>query len=114
MNHLQVTARLEIHEGQLEEFKRLQEACIAVVKEKDPGTLQYDWFYNDDNTVCLVRERYENSDAVLAHAVNVGEYLGPLLSISDFSAEFCGNASDALKEALSQFNITYYSFSAGL
>ena len=36
---LQLSARMKIREGKLDEFKRQATACISQVKEKDP--LQY-------------------------------------------------------------------------
>jgi quinol monooxygenase YgiN len=45
---LQVSARMKIREGKLEGFKLQAAVCISQVKEKDPGTLQYDWFLNSD------------------------------------------------------------------
>lgn len=50
----------------------MADQCIAVAKEKDPNTLQYDWFFNPDQTECVVREKYADSDAVLAHIQNLG------------------------------------------
>jgi hypothetical protein len=43
MNELQSIARLTIHHGKLEEFKRLAAKCMESVRTKDTGTLQYDW-----------------------------------------------------------------------
>ena len=41
MDALQVTARLTIHEGKLEEFKNLAAECMRSVRDRDSGTLQY-------------------------------------------------------------------------
>ena len=74
---LQLSARMKIREGKLEGFKRQAAVCISHVKEKDPGTLQYDWFLNSDNTEWEIRETYESSEALLAHRnnlVNLSEY----------------------------------------
>ena len=57
MEAIQVTARLVIHEGKLEEFKELAAQCMQLVRERDSGTLQYDWFFSDDHTECVVRRR---------------------------------------------------------
>jgi quinol monooxygenase YgiN len=47
----------------LEEFKQQAAKCISIAKEKDPGTLQYDWFISSDKTECEIREAYESSEA---------------------------------------------------
>ncbi len=95
MTQIQVTARLKIHERQLEQFKAVARDCLASVLENDQGTLQYDWFFSDDASECVVRERYADSDAVLDHMANLGETLHSLLAISDLSLEVFGKPSEA-------------------
>ena len=50
MTEVGAIARLKIHEGKLEEFRRLAALCVRSVRTKDSGTLQYDYFFNDDYT----------------------------------------------------------------
>jgi hypothetical protein len=107
MTHLQVTARLKIHEGKLNEFKDLAAQCLVAVKEREPGALQYDWFFNDDNTEYVVRERY-------AHLGNIGELLGKLMLVADISLEVFGNPSQELRAAIAAMNPKIYSFYQGL
>ena len=108
MKEIQATALLKIHDGKLDQFKKLAEKCVQTVREKDKGTLQYDWFMNKDQTHCEVREKYQNSKAVLEHMGNLGETLGELLSICDMSLEIYGSPSDALRGALEGLDIKYY------
>ena len=70
MNELQVTARLRIHEGELDKFRTIARECLAIVREKDTGTRQYDWFFNEQHNECVVRERYADSDALLEHILD--------------------------------------------
>lgn len=85
MKTIQTTAILKIHEGKLQDFKAIAEKCVATVKEKDTGTLQYDWFMSQDQTECEVREKYVDSGAVLEHMGNLGDTLGALLGVSDLT-----------------------------
>ena len=114
MNDIQATAHLTIHEGKLDDFKAVAAACLQHVREKDTGTLQYDWFFNDDQTVCVVRERYKDSEAVLQHMGNLGESLGALLGVCDMSLEIYGTPSPALMKALEGMDIGFYSYFHGL
>ena len=114
MSEIQATAHLTIHEGKLDAFKAAVEQCVAIVKEKDTGTLQYDWFLNADETVCVVREHYTSSEAVLEHMGNLGEALPALLGVCDLSLEIYGSPSDTLLQALEGMGINYYSYLAGL
>ena len=72
MSELQCVARLKIHDGKLDEFKRLAAKCAELVRTKDTGTLQYELYFNSDNTECLVFERYRDSQALLDHHKNLG------------------------------------------
>ena len=114
MNHLQVTARLKVHDGKLNEFKELAIQCFTAVKEKDTETLQYDWFFSEDQTEFVVRERYTDSNAVFAHLANLGDLFGKILQVSDFSVEVYGNASQDLRDATASMNSKFYSFYQGL
>src|SRR4029077_20133719 len=58
MSELLCIARLKIHHGKLDEFKHLAARCVELVRTKDTGTLQYESYFNSDNTECLVFERY--------------------------------------------------------
>jgi len=109
MSALQVTARLTIHEGKLAEFKEVAAACMESVREKDTGTLQYDWFFNADETECVVRETYRDSGAVLEHIGNLGETMGALLSVCDMDLEVYGSPTQELAEASKELAPTVYS-----
>ena len=114
MNQLQVTARLKIHEGKLDEFKQLAAQCLLTVKEMDKDTMQYDWFINKEQTECVVRERYADSNAIFAHLANLGDLFGKLLAVSDFSVEVFGEPSLELINATTSLNPKIYSFYQGL
>jgi len=116
MKEIQITAKFKIHPGKLDQFKTISGACVAAVEknEKGKGALQYDWFFSPDNSECIVRETYVDSNAVLAHMGNVGELLGQLLGMSDFELEIYGNPSEELQEAGAPLNPKVYSFYQGL
>ena len=101
MRSIQLTARFKIHPGKLERFQELSKECIDIVNEKEKGlgNLQYDWFITADGSECVVRETYQDSNALLTHMQNVGPQLGSLMEISDFSAELYGDPSTELREA---------------
>lgn len=114
MNWIQVTARLKIHEGKLEQFEKAAAACLQSVREKDTGTRQYDRFYNADRTECVVRETYDDSDAILEHIANLGETFGDLLAACDLSLEVFGDPSPELVAASEGLDVTVYSFYQGV
>lgn len=109
MSELQVTARLSIHDGKLADFKEVAAACMQSVREKDTGTLQYDWFFSSDGTVCEVRETYRDSAAVFEHIGNLGDTLGELMSVSDMDLSLYGEPSPELAAALAEMGASVYS-----
>jgi quinol monooxygenase YgiN len=67
MGELQGIVRFTFHAGKVEEFKRLSAECLEIVRAKDVGTLQYDTYFNDDESECIVLERFRDSDALILH-----------------------------------------------
>lgn len=80
--------RFEIHEGKLEEFERLSAQCMEIVRTKDTGTLQYDIYFNDDWSKCIVHERYRKSEALIDHAAHLGDLMEAILATGSASGEF--------------------------
>jgi quinol monooxygenase YgiN len=73
MSQFEARAHLKVRDGQLEGFQRQAAEMMRVTREKDTGTLAYDWFLSTDGTECEVHERYVDADALVQHAVNVRE-----------------------------------------
>lgn len=113
MNSLQILARFKIHDGKLKEFKRLADECLSVVREKDQDTLQYDWFFSEDQKECVLLEKYPDSNALLVHLGNIGDLFGEILKTGDFYGEIYGQPSQELLNATAGLNIKIYSFYQG-
>ena len=99
MSEIQGIARLKIHAGKLEEFKRVAAQCMQVVRTKDTGTLQYELYFNEDQTECVVLERYRDSQSLLEHHKNIGALMGALMKTCAGSGEVCGTLSPELRKA---------------
>ncbi|MDE2092137.1 MAG: antibiotic biosynthesis monooxygenase [Gammaproteobacteria bacterium] len=109
MNELQGIARLKIHPGKLEDFKRLAAKCMDSVRTKDTGTLQYEWYFSGDYSECLVLERYRDSKALLEHMSNLGETMSALFKTCSGSGELCGIPTPDLSKALENAPVQFYS-----
>jgi quinol monooxygenase YgiN len=96
-----VLAGFKIHEGKLEEFKRLSAQCMEIVRTKDTGTLQYDIYFNDDQSECVVLERYRDSEALIEHVANLGDLMEAILAtVSVRHGELLGEPSAELRAKL--------------
>ena len=100
MNELQGIARFKFHEGKLEEFKRLSAQCMEIVRAKDTGTLQYEIYFNDDQSECIVLERYRDSEALIEHTANLGDLGEAILATGTVFGELLGEPSEELRAQL--------------
>jgi quinol monooxygenase YgiN len=100
VSELQGIARFKFHEGKLEEFKRLSAECMEIVRTKDTGTLQYEIYFNDDHSECIVLERYRDSAALIEHAEHIGDLMEPIVATGSVSGELLGEPSAELRANL--------------
>jgi quinol monooxygenase YgiN len=99
-------ARFKLHEGKLDEFKRLSAQAMEIVRTKDTGTLQYDTYFNDDRSECVVIERYRDSEAAIEHAANLGHLFGAILAtVSVIHGELLGEPSAELRANLADSEV---------
>jgi quinol monooxygenase YgiN len=112
MSQFEVRARLKVRDGQLEEFKRQAAEMMRQTREKDTGTLAYDWFLSEDGTECEVREAYVDPDALVDHAFHVREAREALFAGSayDHKMAFYGDPSPRLVELVDKIgvNVTWF------
>jgi quinol monooxygenase YgiN len=108
VGELQGIARFKIHEGKLEEYKRLAARAMEIVQTKDTGTLQYDTYFNEDQSECIVLERFRDSEALIEHAANIGDLAEAILAtVSVVHGELLGQPSAELREQLAGSEYEY-------
>lgn len=93
-------ARFKFKEGKREEYKRLSAQAMEIVRTKDSGTLQYDTYFNDDQSECIVLERYRDSEALIEHLANLGDLGEAILATGSVSGELLGEPSAELRAKL--------------
>ncbi len=100
-SELQGIVRFRFHEGKVEDFKRLSVRCLEVVRTEDTGTLQYDTFFNDDETEAIVLERFTDVQALIDHGANIGdEMMQAILETGECFGELLGDLPAAMKADL--------------
>src|SRR5215471_18449558 len=101
MSELLGIARFRIQEGKLDEFTRLSAEAMEIVRTKEPGTLQYDTYFNDDRSECIVIERYRDSEAAMEHAANLADVSAEVLAtVTVVHGELLGEPSAELRARL--------------
>lgn len=102
MNEIKGIARVRFRPGMVEEWKRLTEKAMEIVRTKDRGTLQYEIFFNEDETEAIVFERYRDADAALEHFSNIGHLMAPLLATTSVTGEVLGTPNARMKQELAK------------
>jgi hypothetical protein len=78
----------------------LSAECMSIVRAQDPGTLQYDTFFNDDQTECIVIERFRDSEALIQHGENLAHLMDAIIATGSVSGELLGEPSADLRARL--------------
>ena len=108
MSELQGIARFKFHEGKVEEFKRLAAECMEIVRTKDTGTLQYDVYFNDDQSECIVLERYKDSEALIEHAVHLGDLNEAIVATGFVFGVLLGEPSAELRAKMAEGEVRLF------
>ena len=75
-------------------------------RAKDTGTLQYDTYFNDDQSECIVIERYRDSEAAIEHAANLADVSAAVLAtVSVVHGELLGEPSEELRANLADMDV---------
>jgi quinol monooxygenase YgiN len=108
VSELQGVARFRFHEGKLEEFKRLAARCMEIVRTEDTGTLQYEIYFNDDQSECVVLERYRDSEALMEHAAHLGDLNEAIVATGLVSGVLLGEPSAELRAKMTDSDVRLF------
>ena len=101
MTELIGIARFKFHEGRRDEYLRLSDQALDLVRRNEPGTLAYDLYLNADQSESMFIERYRDSEAAIQHTANVGHLFASVLdTVTVVHGELLGEPSEALREKL--------------
>jgi quinol monooxygenase YgiN len=75
----------------------LVRAVHEIVRTQDIGTLQYDTYFNDYESECIVIERFRDSDALIQHGENLAHLLDAITATGSVSGELLGDPSAELR-----------------
>lgn len=99
-------ARFKFHEGKFDEYSCLSVRAMEIVRTKDTGTLQFDTYLNEDQSECVIIERYRDSEAALEHAENLADPSAEVLTtVSVVHGELLGEPSAELRARLADSDV---------
>ena len=76
------------------------------MRSKDTGTLQYEIYFNDDQSECIVLERYRDSEALVEHAGHLGDLGRAIPGL--VSSELLGESSDDVRAKLVDSGVSLF------
>mgnify|MGYP001597568073 FL=1 len=108
--HVHWLLEVDVKDGQIGAFKALMEEMVAATQADEPGTLNYEWFFNDGETVCHIYERYADSAATMVHMGNFGSKFAQrfLSMVTPTRFSLYGAPDDTVREALSGLAPQFY------
>lgn len=71
-----------------------------IVRTKDSGTLQYEIFFNEDESEAVVYERYRDADAAIEHFSHISHLMEPILATASVTSEVLGTPNAKVKKLL--------------
>jgi quinol monooxygenase YgiN len=100
---------LAVRPGCLDEFETLTGEMVASA-QAEKGVLAYQRFISDDRQTIHVHERYENSDAAMAHLVKFAAVFGERHASLVERKRFVvfGALSNKLRALLDEYGATYH------
>lgn len=94
---LQAIVRFRFDKGDVEAFKRLSVQCMEIVRAQDSGTLQYDTYFNNDESECIVIERFRDSDALIEHGEHLAHLMEAIIATGEVFGELLGDPSATVR-----------------
>jgi quinol monooxygenase YgiN len=85
-----IIARFWIAPGKAAEFRDLASRIVSIVRDREPGTLAYEWFLNAPETECMVLDIYRDMAALQAHMGNVGPLMSGMKELGTSEVELYG------------------------
>jgi len=112
-NQIHWLLEVAIQPGQLANFRAVAKDLIAAT-QSEPGTLNYEWNLNADETTCHIYERYQDSAAVLTHVTSFGRFAERFMQACRPTRFYVyGTPTDEVKAALTDFGPTYFTSLGG-
>jgi quinol monooxygenase YgiN len=105
--------KIEITEENLLSFKELMADMIAST-QTEPGTLAYEWSFDDTGLLCCIYERYIDVVAAKIHLNNFGQFAERLTgACKSIDMTAMGNLDDEIKSMLVGLSPTLATHQAG-
>ncbi len=114
-DRIRMVAEFTIKPENLAAFKRLVGQLVDLVTRNEPGALSYEWFFNDDESVCTILEVYKDVQAVNAHMADVGPTLNEIMAVAPMTMlKVFGAVPDEMKPTIASMGGTVHTPFTGI
>ena len=114
-DRIRMVAEFTVKPENLAAFKRLVGQIVDLVARNEPDALSYEWFFNDDESICTILEVYKDVPAVNAHMANVGPTLYEIMDVAPMTLlHVCGAVPDEMKPTIASMGGTVHTPFAGI
>jgi hypothetical protein len=63
-------------------------------------TVEFEIYFNDDQSECVVLERYKDSESLIEHGAHIGDLMEAIVATGSVSGELLGDPSEGLRANL--------------
>jgi quinol monooxygenase YgiN len=95
-----------VNPGRIEDLKTLMATLVDATRRNETGTINYEWAISNDQKVCHIYERYQDSAAVMTHLKSfAANYAGRFLEVvTPIRLIIYGKPNQEVKDALARIN----------
>lgn len=104
---------VSVNEGKLQDFKTLMGEMVAAT-QAEPGTLIYEWYFDESQQTCQINERYQDSSATMVHLQSFGGFADRFMAaVTPVNFIVMGAPDESVREGLAGLSPTYLRQEAG-
>lgn len=100
MEEIKGIARVKVPPGQARRMEAADRASHGDRPDQGPRQLQYEVFFNADESEAIVFERYRDADAAIEHFANISHLMEPLMATASVTGEVLGTPNAQMREQL--------------
>jgi quinol monooxygenase YgiN len=103
-DRIEIFTQFNIKPGRLAQFEALGAEMTRIVRERDPGTIRYDWYYDDASRHCFALDTYADPPSMFAHMKNCHAIHERMIAEATMVTEFLGELPEAAQNAVARYD----------
>ena len=110
LNHIHWNVETKVKEGCYEKLNLIIDKMEEYVKNNEPDTLGYSFYFNSDKDKLFIHEYYTNNKAALKHMDGFNQFAEDFFGALDIiKVDMFGPCNETMKSIFDNFNTIYWS-----